>query len=113
MSRSCRPVTSGAPSLRMRSTRWVWCWEGDDEVGAEGGEVSGLRAARIRGGVDGWVMSPTRVVMPGNAEIGCKSIATMRTFSRGCSSSVAGAESVSRSSQSPSWDASSEVVEGS
>lgn len=77
MSKSWRPVTSGAPSERMRST----------SGGEDDGSSSGERAERIRGGVEGCVISPTSVVMPGKGEIGCKSIATILTFSRGRSSS--------------------------
>lgn len=58
MSRSWRPVTSGAPSERTRSTRWVGCGvvesavDLDEEVGLVAVVVGGTgSSARSRRGI--------------------------------------------------------------
>ncbi len=79
MSRSCRPVTSGAPSEMRRSTRWGV--EGCSAGFGEGRE--GERAARMRGIVVGCVMSACRVVMPGRGAMGWRSTATILMSLRG------------------------------
>lgn len=81
MSRSWRPVTSGAPSEITRSTFAGVVGEGDVVVVDGEGEAS--RAFKRRGMVAGWVISARRQVMPGRGDIGWRSIATILTSLRG------------------------------